>query len=127
MIAATLHTPSNWLPNNDADTIEIFDNLEQVIDALFDRYSSNGKRECQAEYLDEHTTLSLYPTFEPGSYFICYLIPEWDRDEVYHPDELENHKLSALAMIHNGWRDYTVTLVRSDEDELHVAVQKAGL
>lgn len=127
MIAATLHTPSNWLPSYDFDTIEVFDTLEQVIEVLFDRYSSNGKRTCPAEYLDGSGSHVYYPTFDPGSYFNCYLVPDWKRDEVYHPDELEGYRLEAHTAVHGGWKDYTVTLVRSDEGELHVVVQKAGI
>lgn len=127
MIAATLHGPNYASPSYDFDTIEIFHSLEDVIEALFERYSSNGQLDCDSTYLDGHTESTLYPGFDAGQYFHCYRIPEWIEDEQYHPDELEGYRLQAHTAVHGGWRDYTVTLAESEQDHLIVTVERAGI
>lgn len=124
MIAATLHGPNFWAPNYDFDTIEVFPSLEEVIEALFDRYSSNGQRDCKAEYLDGHFSNLLYPTFGAGTYFTCYLLPDVDEED---EDAVEGRRLEAHTAVHGGWRDYTVTLVESEEGSLVVTVERAGI
>lgn len=123
MIAATLHGPNYWAPSYDFDTIEVFDSLEQVIEALFDRYSSNGRRHCDAKFLDGHTTSTLYPGFDPGTSFTCYLLTQ----EEGTTDLTEDMVMQAHTAVHGGWKDYTVTLVNSDEGELSVKVERAGI
>lgn len=124
MIAATMHSPSYAPPNYDFDTIEVFPSLEEVIEALFDRYSANGQRLCPATYLDGSGSSVYYPTFDPGSYFTCYLLPDVDEAD---EDEVEGRRLTAHTAVHGGWKDYTVTLAESDEGTLRVIVERAGI
>jgi hypothetical protein len=122
MIAATLHGPSYDSINYDFDSIEVFASLEEVIEALFERYSSNGQFTCEAAYLDGHTDSTYYPAFDPGTYFTCYRIADIEDDT-----DLEGQRLEAHTAVHGGWRDYTVTLVQSEEGALSVTVEKAGI
>lgn len=123
MIAATLNGPNYSQINYDFDTIEVFPSLEEVIEALFDRYSSNGQRQCDATYLDGHTESVLYPAFGEGTSFTCYLMTE----EQGATGITEQMRLDAHCAVHGGWRDYTVTLDGSDEGTLRVIVERAGI
>lgn len=125
MIAATWHSPQYSPPNYDFDTIEVFPSLEEVIEALFDRYSSNGQRHIDSTYLDGHTESVYYPTVEAGTYFTCYLLTQ---DAGSH-ELTEAMVMEAHTAVHGGWKDYTVTLdwSRHDDDQLVVVVEKAGI
>lgn len=130
MIAATFHGTNYSPPNYDFDTIEVFPSLEEVIEALFDRYSANGKRTCPATYLDGSGSHVYYPTVEAGTYFTCYRMPEPDPDpDVTATEALEGVRLEVHTAVHGGWKDYTVTLdwSRHDDEQLVVAVEKAGI
>ena len=124
MIAATLHGPNYFSPNYDFDTIEVFPSLEEVVQALFERYSSNGRHQCEATYLDGHTESALYPAFG-GAYFVCYLLTQ----EAGSHELTEGMRMEAHTAVHGGWRDYTVALdwAREDEDKLIVTVDRAGI
>jgi hypothetical protein len=124
-LAATFHSPNYAPPNYDFDTIELFTSLEECIEALFDRYSSNGQRECEAVFLDGHSTSTLYPNVEAGASFTCYLLRESADPE--NPEEWEGVVLEAHTAVHGGWRDYTVTLVESEQGSLVCMVERAGI
>ena len=124
MIAATLKGPSYSPINYDFDSIEVFDSLEDVIEALFDRYSSNGQRTCPATYLDGSGSHVYYPTFGEGMSFTCYRAPEIlnETDE----EQVEARRLEVHTAVHGGWKDYTVTLAETD-GTLIVMVERAGI
>ena len=122
MIAATFHGAS-YVPSYDFDTIEVFPSLEDVIEALFDRYSSNGQRKIDSTYLDGSTKSVFWPTVGAGDSFNCYLLtPEEGVTELN-----EDLVMQAHTAVHGGWRDYTVTLDESDEGTLRVIVERAGI
>lgn len=126
MIAAVLNGPSYGAPNHNERTIEVFDHLGEVIDALFDRYSSNGKRTCDVRTLDGGHALTLFPTFGEGCQFTCY--------EVLAPSlvtrtagERESIVMEVLTAVHGGHWDYNVELTLADNGMLAVTVEKAGV
>lgn len=123
MIAATYSGPNYSPPNYDFNTIEVFDSLEEVIEALFDRYSSNGQRTVDSTYLDGHTENTFWPNVEAGATFICYLLTQ----EEGTTGLTEQMVMEAHTAVHGGWRDYTVTLDESDEGTLRVIVERAGI
>ncbi|UOK18421.1 hypothetical protein SEA_BRUHMOMENT_105 [Arthrobacter phage BruhMoment] len=125
MIAATFHSPQYSPPNYDFNTIEVFNTLEDVIEALFDRYFSNGRRMITSEYLDGSNKSAYWPSVEAGSYFTCYL----------HDSELptgnlligEDVQLDIHTAVHGGHWDYTVTLAESEQGTLVAQVERAGI
>lgn len=123
MIAATFRSPNYSPPNYDFDTIEVFPSLEQVIEALFDRYSSNGQRDIRSEFLDGHTEEVYWPNVEAGASFTCYLLTQ----EEGTTHLTEQMVMEAHTAVHGGWKDYTVTLDESDEGTLRVIVERAGI
>lgn len=123
MIAATFHSLHYSPPNYDFNTIEVFASLEEVIEALFDRYSANGQRLIESTYLDGHTKSTYWPTVEAGAAFTCYLMS----DNFKSPALKEEAIMSIHAAVHGGWRDYTVTLVESEEGSLVAMVERAGI
>ena len=123
MIAATFHGAHYSPPNYDFDTIEVFASLEQVIEALFDRYSANGQRTIDSTYLDESKKSTFWPNVEAGDSFNCYLIAQ--EGDTY--GLTEQMALDAHCAVHGGWKDYTVTLDESDEGTLRVIVERAGI
>lgn len=128
MIAATFHGSIYSPPNYDFDTIEVFTSLEDVIDALFDRYASNGRRLINSTFLDGSGQSVYWPTVGQGDSFTCYLMPEpAEDDEETAEDALEGARLAVHTAVHGGWSDYTVTLDESAEGTLRVIVEKAGL
>jgi hypothetical protein len=106
MIAATLHGPNYFSPNHDETTIEVFASIAEAIEALFERYSSNGKRSCTYNTLDGRRHSVLFPVFGEGTRFECYgiegLVDRGIADEV--------QVMSTLAAVHSGVRDWTLTL-----------------
>lgn len=123
MIAATFHGKNYSPPNYDFDTIEVFPSLEQVIEALFDRYSANNKRPVDSAYLDGSSKHTFWPNVEAGDGFTCYLLtPEEGQTELNEDLVMEAH-----TAVHGGWKDYTVTLAESDEGTLRVIVERAGI
>jgi hypothetical protein len=132
MIAATFHSLHYSPPCYDFDTIEVFPSLEEVIEALFERYSVNGKQPCSAMFLDGSGSSVCYPNIEAGTYFTCYLMTEQPDD--FHKlgtqdqeDWLEERRLEVHTAVHGGWRDYTVTLVESEQGALVCQVERAGI
>lgn len=123
MIAATFHGASYAPPSYDFDTIEVFPSLEQVIEALFDRYSANGQRKIDSAYLDGSTKSVFWPTVGAGDAFHCYLLTP----EPGQTDLDERLVMEAHTAVHGGWKDYTVTLVESPEGSLMVTVERAGI
>ena len=124
MIAATFHGSSYAPPNYDFDTIEVFDTLEDVIEALFDRYASNGQRLIDSTFLDGSGQSVYWPTVGEGDYFTCYrTTPIDEADE----DAVEGRRLEVHTAVHGGWHDYTVTLAGGYDGSLMVTVLKAGL
>lgn len=126
MIAATFHSLHYSPPNYDFDTIEVFASLEEVIEALFERYSSNGRRLIDSTYLDGHTESVYWPTVEAGASFTCYLM-EGDSLFTDFPDIHEGIMLGVHTAVHGGWKDYTVTLVESEQGSLVAMVERAGI
>lgn len=123
MIAATFHGTHYSPPNYDFDTIEVFPSLEQVIEALFDRYSANGQRHIDSAYLDGSTKSTFWPNVGVGDGFNCYLLtPEEGVTELNEDLVMEAH-----TAVHGGWKDYTVTLVESEQGSLLVTVERAGI
>jgi hypothetical protein len=123
MIAATFHSTHYSPPNYDFDTIEVFPSLEEVIEVLFDRYSSNGKRIIESTYLDGHAENVAWPTVEAGAYFTCYLLTA----EESSAGITEDQRMEAHTAVHGGWKDYTVTLVESEQGSLVCQVERAGI
>ena len=122
MIAATFHGAS-YAPSYDFDTIEVFPSLEEVIEALFDRYSANGQRKIDSKYLDGSEKSVFWPSVSAGDSFNCYLLtPEPGQTELDEGLVLEAH-----TAVHGGWKDYTVTLDESPEGTLRVIVERAGI
>lgn len=129
MIAATFHGASYAPPNYDFDTIAVYPSLEDVIEALFDRYSANGQRPITTAYLDGHTEDTLWPTVGAGDSFTCYLLQADDDPDAERFDTglTEQMVMEAHTAVHGGWKDYTVTLDESDEGTLRVIVERAGI
>jgi hypothetical protein len=124
MIAATLQGPSYSPINYDFDSIEVFASLEDVIEALFERYSANGRFTCPATFLDGSTSEGYFPAFGEGMSFTCYRVTDIEDDE--DDEDLEGQRLEAHTAVHGGWKDYTVTLT-DNEGTLVAVVEKAGL
>jgi len=124
MIAATLKGPSYQPINYDFDSIEVFNSLEDVIEALFERYSSNGQRTCAATYLDGSGTDVYYPDFGAGMTFTCYRLNTSEPivDELHEDTVMEAH-----TAVHGGWHDYIVTLTESEQGTLTAVVERAGI
>ena len=120
MIAATLHGPNYWAPNHDEHTIEVFENLGAAIEALIERYRSNGQRQCEISYLDGTTESSLFPAFEIGTYLQCYTI-EGHVDRI--PDEVQ--VMNTLSAVHGGYRDWALFLSTAEGDDLAVVAVPA--
>ena len=129
MIAATFHGTHYSPASYDFATIEVFPSLEEVIEALFDRYSANGQRTIDSTYLDGSTTSTFWPNVEAGDSFNCYLLQEDDDPDAVRDDAglTEQIVMEAHTAVHGGWRDYTVTLDESDEGTLRVIVERAGI
>lgn len=125
MIAATFHGASYAPPNYDFNAIEVFPSLEEVIEALFDRYSANGQRTIDSEYLDGSKQSVFWPTVGAGDSFTCYLITA--KPGHTGSDLTEDQVMEAHTAVHGGWKDYTVTLDESDEGTLRVIVERAGI
>jgi hypothetical protein len=128
MIAATLRGPSYSPINYDFDSIEVFPTLEDVIEALFERYSANGRSAVMYETLDSKHHLMQFPDFGAGMSFTCYRMPEPDPDpEITATEALESARLEVHTAVHGGWHDYIVTLAESGEGTLVVQVERAGI
>ena len=123
MIAATFHGTHYSQPSYDFDTIEVFPSLEEVIDALFDRYSANGQRHIDSTYLDGSSKSTFWPNVQAGDSFNCYLLTP-DPGQTGLDERLV---MEAHTAVHGGWKDYTVTLDESDEGTLRVIVERAGI
>ena len=123
MIAATFRGTNYDPPNYDFNTIEVFPSLEHVIEALFDRYSSNGKRQIDSTFLDGSTTHVFYPNVGVGDSFTCYLLTQ----EAGSHELTEDMVMEAHTAVHGGWKDYTVTLVQSEQGSLVCMVERAGI
>lgn len=123
MITATFRSPNYSPPNYDFNTIEVFNTLEEVIEALFDRYSSNGQRLIESTYLDGHTENVYWPNVEAGASFTCYLMS----DNFKSPALKEEAIMDIHTAVHGGWKDYTVTLVESEQGSLVAMVERAGI
>jgi hypothetical protein len=123
MIAATFHGKNYSPPNYDFDTIEVYPSLEQVIEALFDRYSATNQRPLHSDYLDGSTKSTFWPAVEAGDSFTCYLLTQ----EEGTTGLTESMVMDAHCAVHGGWKDYTVTLDQSDEGTLRVIVERAGI
>lgn len=122
MIAATLSGPSYFSPNHDEHNIEVFATLQDVIEALLNRYAANGQYELAYTTLDgvEHSTR--FPSFDVGTTFTCYLLGVNYQSPALRQDEVDE----VLTAVHNhGW-EYTVTL--DGQAGIAVAVvEKAGI
>lgn len=123
MIAATFHGASYAPPNYDFNAIEVFPSLEEVIEALFDRYSANGQRKIDSTYLDGSSQSVFWPTVEVGDSFTCYLLTQ----EAGSHELTEGMVMEAHTAVHGGWKDYTVTLGESEQGTLRVIVERAGI
>lgn len=126
MIAAILSGPSYFSPNHDERHIEVFNHLGEVVDALFHRYSSNGKHPCTVNTLDGKTERVLFPTFGEGSQFTCYEIdtpPAAAGFPAFH----EELVMDVLTAVHMGAWDYDVEIVATDSELLTVNIEKAGV
>ncbi|QWY82833.1 hypothetical protein PP641_gp093 [Arthrobacter phage SilentRX] len=123
MIAATFHGAHYAPPNYDFDTIEVFPSLEDAIDALFDRYASNGRRLIDSRFLDGSGQSVFWPTVEIGDSFKCYRVPGFRDVEIGEGERLEVH-----TAVHGGWWDYEITLASAgDNDDVAVTVTKVGI
>lgn len=127
MIAATLTGPSYFAPSYDESSIELFENLDEAVDALFDRYSSNGSRPCTVRTLDGRTEEAYFPAFGEESKFTCYKIVTNPVTEALSELFREETVGEVLSAVHGGWWDYTVELRRPHGDLLSAIVEKAGL
>lgn len=126
MIAAILSGPSYGAPNHDERSIEVFNHIGEVVDALFDRYSANGKRPCDIVTLDGMVTKSLFPALGEGTSFTCFEV-----DAVSLTTGLkgtyEDLVMEVLTLVHGGHWAWDVELVATDSDLMTVNVEKAGV
>lgn len=131
MIAATFHGASYGPPNYDFDSIEVFPSLEDALEALFDRYASNGRRQIASTFLDGSGRSVYWPTVEIGDYFNCYRMPEPEQDDtVTAAEALEGARLAVHTAVHGGWWDYRLALADAGDNDdvaVTVTVTKAGL
>lgn len=129
MIAAILSGPSYGAPNHDERSIEVFNHIGEVVEAMFDRYSSNGKRTCDVRTLDGGLNLTLFPTFGEGCQFTCYEIAAsvpMTTGQV-STQLRESVVMEVLAAVHGGHWDWDVELIATDSELMTVNVEKAGM
>lgn len=126
MIAATLHGPSYGALNHDEHSIEVFDHIGDVVDALFERMNSNGQYPCTVATLDGRTEEVLFSTFGESTSFTCYAMGA-DSLMTDFPEANEGIVMEALAAVHGGHWEYDAILVRTDEGLVTVQVEKAGM
>lgn len=118
MIAAVLTGPNYWAPNHDEHSIEVFANFGDAIEALIDRHRSNGRYEQHIDRLDGTQDAALFPAFDTGTGFECYILPDGD-DTHPHSDEWVEE---ALTAVHGGCFDWRLTLTGDDGDDAVLAV-----
>lgn len=123
MIAATLHGPSYGAPSHDEHSIEVFNHIGEVVDALFERMNSNGKYPCTVRTLDGRTKNVLFSTFGEDVSFTCYQSSIMATVDQTH----EGLVMEFLAAVHGGHWDYEAVLVRTDGDLITVNIEKAGM
>lgn len=118
MIAAVLTGPAHWAPNHDEHSIEVYENLGDAMEALVDRYRSNG-RDVTITYLDGRTECAAWPAFSIESGFECYILP----DEVT-PDSLGSDAAieATLPSVHGGYIDWRLILTTHGDDDDDLAV-----
>lgn len=125
MIAAVLSGPSYSSPNHDESTIEVFANVGEAVDALYERANASGIYPCTVKTLDGNTTRALFPTFGEEMRFTCFKASPMLHED---PRELtELMTLELLGAVHGGHWDYDVELVRGPEDLLLAQIEKAGM
>lgn len=105
MIATTLHGPSYWSSNHDETSIEVFAHLGEAITAMFQREAANGHYELPYTTLDGVKHSTRFPTFDEIR-LECYEIDP----EVPPEERIEE----VLTQVHNGARDWTLTLADDD-------------
>lgn len=120
MIAAILSGPNYFSPNHDESTIEVHDNLEEVIDALLQRYDSSGMSDFTYTTLDGKEHTARFPSFDVGTRFTCYQVSVNFQSPALKAEALEE----ALTDVHMGLWCYTVRL--DNESGIAVAVVEAA-
>jgi hypothetical protein len=111
MIAATLSGPNYFSPSHDEYSTELFDDLGAAVEALLDRYNSNGARSCHVDWLYGSSEDVTFPAFGEGTSLTLYLLPDPEPADAADPDALTEHYISeALPAIHVRAFDYTLTL-----------------
>lgn len=126
MIAAILSGPNYWAPNHDEHSIEVFNHIGEVVEAMFDRYASNGKRTCDVVTLDGKITKTLFPTFGEGCQFTCYEVPSVSLTNGVK-GTYEEIVMEVLTAVHGGHWDWDVELIATDSELMTVNVEKAGV
>lgn len=123
MIAATFAGPNYFSPNHDESSIEVHPTLEDVIEALFQRYSSNGRYELHYTTLDGAEHDVAFPGVEEDTSMTCYLTDGDNPDRIF----TEAGVLEVLSAVHGGHWDYKVTLMHNEQGTLTAAVERAGI
>lgn len=124
MIAAVLNGPSYGAPNHDESSIEVFNHIGEVIDALYERMNSNGMYPCTVRTLDGRTEKVIFPTFGEGMRFTCFKASAMTRLSEVIPEDVV---MEFLPAVHGGHWDYDVELVQGPEDLIVAQVERAGM
>lgn len=120
MILATLNGPNySTATTTAAADIEVFDSIGDVIDALVNRYVSNGRRGCDVRTLDGNSVVTYFPAFEHGHHFTCY---RFDGD-LKDPAQVS----AALIVVQCGSWDYGAVIDRDADDDTCIRIEVAGL
>lgn len=119
MIAATFAGPNYFTPNHDETSIEVFDNLGDAIEALLDRYKSNGRYPQPVVTLDGTTRSVLFPNVDEDTYFDCYVLSgDVTPDSIHSDEDIEE----VLTAVHGGVWDWRLVLASDETADVFVKV-----
>lgn len=121
MLAVTLHGPNYFAPNHDDNSIELFDNLQDAIEAMLHRYAANGASTCYVEYISGKHEDVFFPAFEHGHYFQCYELT-CSETRPLTEESIEE----ALTAVHNGVCEWYLSLADIDGNTV-VVVSNTGI
>jgi hypothetical protein len=114
IVAATFHGPEHDKPNHDESSIEVFDNLGEVITTLFERHLTYGARPLPIRFLSGAHGNIPFLGIEPGHYFKCWVLDSMTLPPI-EQDPDEGTILDVLTTVHLGSPDYRYTLVSPNQ------------